>query len=83
MLENNDDIIPINSSVSNDDGGNDDDDGVGALPVVLVGPEHELPLLPLGEEHLRWHQPTFSLHRPLEHDIRYVRGCCNTGPDGI
>ena len=64
MLENNDDIIPINTSVSNEYGGNDDEDGVGALPVVLVGPEHELPLLPLREEHLRWHQTTFSLHRP-------------------
>ena len=64
MLENKDDIILINSGVSNDDGGNDDDDGGGALPVVLVGPEHELPLLPLREEHLRWHQTTFSLLRP-------------------
>ena len=65
MLENNDAIIPINCSVSNDDGGDDDDeDGVGALPVILVGPEHELPLLPLREEHLRWHQTTFSLLRP-------------------
>ena len=64
MLENNDAIILINFSVSNDDGGNDDDIGVVAIPVVLVGPEHELPLLPLREEHLRWHQTTFSLHRP-------------------
>ena len=88
MLENNDAIILINSSVSNDDGGNDDeddgdDDGIGGKPVVLVCPEHELPLLPLREEHLRWHQTTFSLHRPCEHDIRYVRGCYNKGPDGI
>ena len=69
MLENNDAIILINTSVSNDDGGNDDeddddDDGIGAVPVILVGPEHELPLLPLREEHLRWHQTTFSLLRP-------------------
>ena len=65
MLENNDAIILINTSVSNDDGGNDDEyDGVSALPVVLVCPEHELPLLPLREEHLRWHQTTFSFLRP-------------------
>ena len=48
----------------NGDEDDDDDDGIGAIPVVLVGPEHELPLLPLGEEHLRWHQTTFSLLRP-------------------